>query len=168
MRSRNQIALAVVLLVVASRLEAQEKTGTPAADGTKPVLPPTARRLEGHKDWVTGLAFSPDGTKLASVSWNERVQGAKSEGVLWDLSTGKQVFVFPGASNAVAFSPDGRMLATLVDDHYQWTVCFWDVATGGKLRTLKHSKLSIMYMAFSPGSTHQILTIFTGRLEKDK
>lgn len=59
-----------------------------------------------HRDVVHDIAFSPDGTLLASAS---RDQSAK----LWDLSTGLEVQHFRESDivRSVAFSPDGKLLA---------------------------------------------------------
>jgi WD40 repeat protein len=43
--------------------------------------------MNGHNDWVYSLAFSPDGTRLASGSWDGEVR-------LWEVSTGKQLSAF--------------------------------------------------------------------------
>jgi RNA polymerase sigma factor (sigma-70 family) len=83
-----------------------------------------ARKLKATLPVVgaSSLAFSPDGKTLA-------VAGGRAQ--LWDIATGKQI-AFPtirsGASIvAVAFSPDGKFLATGETDGY---VLVWDVATG--------------------------------------
>jgi WD40 repeat protein len=53
-----------------------------------------------------------------------------------------------GPSLNVAFSPDGRLLATGGDEN---TVKVWDVATGRELRTLRGHSGDIYAVAFSPG-----------------
>jgi WD40 repeat protein len=67
--------------------------------------------LEGFSNWVYGLAFSPDGARLAA---------ADQDGLLliWDAASGaEQARVkADSALNAVAFSPDGARLAVGADD----------------------------------------------------
>ena len=71
---------------------------------------PAATELTGHAAPVRALAFSPDGTLLAT--------GGNDDAVLvWDLTnptSPRHVRTLPhkGAVTAVAFSPDGRLLAT--------------------------------------------------------
>jgi len=63
--------------------------------------------LQGHKDIVLDLAFSPDGAMLASASKDGTVR-------LWHFPTGTPGAVLQGlqaASLCLAFSPDGRWLA---------------------------------------------------------
>ena len=66
------------------------------------------------------VAFSPDGTKLASGSWADTVE-------LWEVSTQKHIARFPGHTgnvNAVAFSPDGTKLAS---GSFDGTVLVWNI-----------------------------------------
>ena len=66
-------------------------------------------RLAGHRDFVSGLAFSPDGATLATGSMDGTIR-------LWDTVTGRETAALPGhmqETTDVAFSPDGRTLASL-------------------------------------------------------
>ena len=61
------------------------------------------RTFEGHSGWVTSVAFSPDGARVLSGSWDKTIK-------LWDAATGQLIRTFEGHSGAVgsvAFSPDG-------------------------------------------------------------
>jgi serine/threonine protein kinase len=76
--------------------------------------------LQGHSQYVRGLAFSPDGRHLASGSLDKSV-------CVWDLETGKEVLRLRGHTapvNAVAFCPDRVRLASTSDDG---TVRLWNV-----------------------------------------
>ena len=85
--------------------------------------------LTGHKSFVTFVAFSPDGTKLASGSWDTTIR-------LWDVRTGKGIHTLAGHADsvdAILFSPDGATLASKSRDKI---IRLWDVHTGDPLRTL--------------------------------
>ncbi len=86
--------------------------------------------FRGHKDWVTSVAFSPNGHLVVSGSVDQSVK-------LWELS-GQEVALMTFGHlrqvDAVAFSPDGRLLASGAADH---TVKLWDVATAAELYTLR-------------------------------
>jgi WD40 repeat protein/serine/threonine protein kinase len=70
----------------------------------------TAQRLHelrGHPMTISRLCYSPDGRRLASADYSP----SGSEVKLWDTETGTEVGSLPGRI-AVAFSPDGRQIAT--------------------------------------------------------
>jgi len=62
--------------------------------------------VAGHQGTVTGLAFNPDGSLLASTSWDGTTR-------LWKFATGSEICRLPVSSDGVAFSPDGSRLAVM-------------------------------------------------------
>jgi WD40 repeat protein len=64
--------------------------------------------LLGHAEDIQALAYSPDGTRLASASKDESL-------ILWD-QLGRRVLTLPSAIGEIyefAFSPDGRRIAAI-------------------------------------------------------
>jgi WD40 repeat protein len=105
--------------------------------------PPTA--LPGCSWVIAPPVFTPDGKLLAGAAHvNEQ---AVNHLCIWDSATGK-VFRDLGEheehSKTLAFSPDGRLLASLLQDR----VRLWDVGRGKELASIKQSNLNSL--AFSP------------------
>jgi RNA polymerase sigma factor (sigma-70 family) len=97
---------------------------------------------------VTTLVFSPDSRTLAASVLDHNID---SRIALWDVASGRELrqWTWNGDGTlAVAFSPDGRRLATTGGGP---AAHVWDVATGRELRRLKLGRGPIATgLAFSP------------------
>lgn len=134
------------------------------------VTQPLGQFLRGHKSIVRNLAFSPDGELLASASNDPSV-------ILWNAVTGAQIGSplvghdlkigtgdnAPGNHvNAVAFSPDSKVLA---DGGRDGKIVLWEVSNPGAPKLLSrvdaHSD-RVWSLAFSSDSK----TLFSGSEDK--
>jgi WD40 repeat protein/serine/threonine protein kinase len=123
--------------------------------------------LRGHDDVVYGVAYSPDGSRLATASWDGTVR-------IWDAAPfsrspasgergrgeeRRQLLILRGHSepvSRVAFSPDGRLLASLSS----LSVRLWDATTGAEIRTLGPvGGLNRYGLAFSPDGRRLAVTM---------
>src|SRR6266849_4410726 len=97
----------------------------------------------GHMGPALNVAWSPDGTMVASGGRDSSVQ-------VWNTQSGKRLLVYQGHSNEVlgiAWSPDGRHIASASRDS---TVQVWDARTGKRLFIYRDHPKAVFCVAWSP------------------
>jgi WD40 repeat protein len=100
--------------------------------------------LVGHQNYVLDMAFVLDGRLLVTAD------GKKT--LVWDAATGKRVAALPDGlpmgANAVAFSRDGRFLATALPEG---PIRLWEVATWTARNEYKGHRDRATTLTFAPG-----------------
>jgi WD40 repeat protein len=109
--------------------------------------------LQTGSEDVEQMAFSPDGKMLAVGSMNGVVQ-------FWEVATSKlrralKVDAVPARRQrfnlALAFSPDGRLLASCGDSAQSGgEVRIWEMISGKEIAILKGHRIGVGSVAFSP------------------
>jgi WD40 repeat protein len=101
------------------------------------------RSLEGPRSLAAALAYSGDGTRLATANQDATV-------TLWDVPRGRPMVCCTGHHGSVfslAFVSDATLLASGGIDN---TVRLWDVATGQQRGLLPGHTGWVLALAFSP------------------
>ena len=114
----------------------------PSPSGTSPVENCSTNSHKKVFRAARGIAFSPDGTMLATVD--------KQGCCLWDAATGKELRLLKGEGlnlDKVAFAPDGKTVAA---SNRRGTVPLWDTATGALLRSIECNQEFPLEVVFSP------------------
>src|SRR5262249_40910802 len=117
------------------------------ADGTARLYDAaTGRELKRwqHTNWVSAVAFSPDGDTALSASLNGTAglcqTKGKQKGPRWLRGHGGSVW-------AAVFSPDSKTVLTGSADG---VARLWDAATGAEVRQFRGHRGAIRAVAFSP------------------
>jgi WD40 repeat protein/serine/threonine protein kinase len=114
--------------------------------------------LYGHSGGVLSAAFSPDGTRIITGSWDRTAR-------VWDASTGTPLLDLKGHTHNVdsaVFSPDGTRIITGSSDQ---TAKMWDARTGAPLLELKGDTAGVNSVNFSPDGS-RIVTVSSDRTAK--
>ena len=109
------------------------------------------KTLDGHSGIVLSVAWSPDGSKIASQS---------SGGVkIWDVESGEVRRTFEGDSYSITWSPDGTKIASGSSDK---TIKIWNVETGKCVLILEGHTDYVTSVSFN----HDGTKIVSGRMIK--
>jgi WD40 repeat protein len=110
---------------------------------------PRASLAMASRNTASRLAFSPDSRWLAAVNGGP-FRNDPGEVKVWDVASGKERYSLEGHKTrvaSVAFSPDGRMLAT---GDMSGSLLLWELATGHRRHQFIGHESWIRSLAFSP------------------
>jgi WD40 repeat protein len=118
-------------------------------------LPPLIASF-AHEDVVYHAAFSPDGARIVTASWDRTAK-------LWDANSGKLIasFAHQGTVLSAVFSADGARILTASADR---TAKLWDASSGKLISTFDHQG-AVNAATFSPDGT-RILTASADKTAK--
>lgn len=109
--------------------------------------------LTGFTDYITALQFSPNSQSIATADNSGRVR-------IWNVSSGQEVLAFsnPTPATALAYSPDGQILACGSNG-----VQIRNASSGDTILTWSESG-SIKDIVFSPDGSTILLATSAGRI----
>jgi eukaryotic-like serine/threonine-protein kinase len=98
-----------------------------------------------HKE-VAAVSWSPDGKRIASAGQDATVQ-------IWDVGTGKQIFVYKGHKDrvdAVSWSSDSAQIASGSEDK---TVQIWNASSGEMSFNFQGHTAGVLCVGWQPGNS---------------
>ncbi len=126
---------------------------------------PEILTLQGHTSRVESVAFSPDGSLIASCEGsNYGLEGSQGSLVkLWNAETGAELHSLVGHTSSVlslAFSPDGRRVVSGGLE----SVRVWDTGTGAEVRALEGQVDAVYGVAYSSDGKYVAAADYEGQL----
>ncbi len=115
------------------------------------------RRLEGHRREVNSVAFSADGKRLVSASFDGTVK-------VWNVAAGRFTLTLQGHEGRVTaarFTHDGRFI---VSGGLDRKVRLWDAASGEGLAVLDNHEEPVTSVGVSPNGQIAFSTGLDGRV----
>ena len=124
--------------------------------------------LGGQKDGISSVAFSPDGVRLASASFDGTV-------TLWDVAKWREIATIDHSREAilaVAFSPNGSVLAT-----GGWggnangsvhEVGLWDTESHAMIAKLRGHAAGVTSVTFSPDGKRLVAGSMDGTASNER
>jgi hypothetical protein len=121
----------------------------PLAPSLTPLDTSLIRTLQGHTNGVVAVAFTSDGRRIVSGSWDDTLR-------VWDPESGQTLRTLQGHANpvtAVALSFDDRRA---VSGSWDQTLRVWDLDSGQSLGTLQGHTSLVTAVALSSDSRRAV------------
>ena len=109
-------------------------------------------KMKKHTDWVTAVAFSPNGEWLATADRNGGV-------VVWDADNGLEIHTLAGHKSAVtalSWRPDSKVLASVSEDG---SAKIWEMNEGKQVKTWNPHPSGVLSISY----THDGRMVTCGR-----